>query len=120
MAGRRDFPNLETTLLHWPWVLVRLRCYYCARSRDCRLAGLASEYGDLTTIGQVISLWRSPCPFSPEGEFRKPQKYSATGKCGAYALDLAGGPPPHLPPKMGGLRVVAPNGELVPPRRKAG
>ncbi|TCR69668.1 hypothetical protein [Bosea sp. BK604] len=120
MAGKRNFPNLETTLLDWPWVLVRLRCHYCDKSRDARLAFLARKFGDLTTIGEIISIWRTPCAFSPEGENRKPQKYSVTGKCGAYAIDMEGGPPPNLPPKVGGLRIVADNSVRMPPRRKAG
>lgn len=97
-------PNEETSLLDFPWVVVRFRCQFCRRSRDARLATLAWLYGEHATLRWLLSEFRKPCAWSPAALERKPQKYGR--KCGAYCPDIGRHGPPDLPPSMSGLTLI--------------
>ena len=97
-------PNEDTSLLDFPWVVVRFRCHFCTRSKDARLAGLAWLYGENATLKLLLSVFRAPCAWNPANLDRKPQKYGR--KCGAYCMDIGRTSPPDLPPSMSGLTLI--------------
>lgn len=97
-------PNEETSLIDFPWVVVRFRCQFCKRSRDARLAGLAWLYGENATLKWLLAEFRKPCAWNPLNPERKPQKYGR--KCGAYCMDIGRTSPPVLPPSMSGLTLI--------------
>ncbi len=97
-------PDDDTDLLHWPWVEMRFRCHYCARSADVRLAALASRFGHRVTVRSLVIRWIDQCAWSPRNPERKPQKYSH--KCGGYCPDVRLPGPPDMAPAMGGLVVL--------------
>jgi hypothetical protein len=97
-------PNEDTSLLDFPWVVVRFRCHFCTRSKDARLAGLAWLYGEHATLRWLLGQFRKPCAWNPASPDRKPQKYGR--KCGAYCMDIGRTSPPDLPPSMSGLTLI--------------
>lgn len=97
-------PNKHTSLAEYPYVVLRLRCHVCERSRDCRVAILAWELLPETPVGETLKIFMRRCPWDPHGRARKPQKYGM--RCGAYLPDLNSGRPPDLPPAMMGLAVI--------------
>jgi len=96
-------PGIETTLMHWPWVVIRLRCTGCEREDDVRLAACAARFGTRATMAEVLGAWRAKCPWAP-GDAWKPRKYGH--RCGGYLPDVFRAGPPDLPPSMTGLRVI--------------
>lgn len=97
-------PNEDTSLLDFPWVVVRFRCQFCRRSKDARLAGLAWLYGEHATLKWLLAGFRKPCAWNHANPERKPQKYGR--KCGAYLMDIGRTSPPDLPPSMSGLTLI--------------
>ncbi|MBA4220897.1 MAG: hypothetical protein C0458_09245 [Methylobacterium sp.] len=97
-------PNEDTSLLDFPWVIVRFRCHFCRRRKDARLAGLASDFGEHTTLKLLLSAFVRRCAWDPTNPARKPQKYGR--KCGAYLMDIGRTSPPDLPPSMAGLTLI--------------
>ncbi|CAN7338636.1 hypothetical protein LJR090_002576 [Bosea sp. LjRoot90] len=96
--------TLATMLGHYPWVVVHLRCHYCARETRVRLARLAIEYGLNAPLGRVLRSFMSECAYDPHSELRRPQKYGR--KCGAYCPDVMSPRPPDLPPSLSGLTLI--------------
>lgn len=97
-------PNEDTSLLDFPWVVIRFRCHFCKRSKDARLAGLASEFGEHSTLKLLLSAFIRGCQWDPTNPRWKPQKYGR--KCGAYLMDIGRTSPPDLPPGMTGLTLI--------------
>ncbi len=97
-------PDEETQLRDFPWVIVRLRCPWCRRGGDYRLADVASKHGSRTTIGRIVIAFMEECEWRPWNPARKPQKYGM--KCGGYCPDLRRPDPPDLPPSMVGLNLI--------------
>ncbi len=97
-------PDHDTTLLHYPWVLIRFRCHYCERAIDARLASCVAKFGLRATLGELIDRFVAGCAWDPKSTLRKPQKYGH--KCGAYCPDLGRSGPPDLPPGLRQLRVI--------------
>jgi hypothetical protein len=97
-------PDENTTLKHYPWVVIRMRCHYCAREADARLAVYAALLGHRATIGDLLKRFIEDCPWDPDSRLRKPQKYGH--RCGAYCPDIGRSGPPDLPPAMRGLTVI--------------
>ena len=97
-------PDEETLLRDYPWVVVRVRCYFCRRCGDARLAVLAAKHGPYISMGRLIIETMKDCEWAPWSPSRKPQKYGR--KCGLYCLDLRRPDPPDLPPSMSGLTLI--------------
>jgi hypothetical protein len=97
-------PNDKTELRNFPWIFVRLRCHFCQRKGDARLAVLSWHYGAGATLAQIVAIFMSRCPWDPHNPARKPQKYGM--KCGAYCPDIGRTSPPDLPPSMTGLTLI--------------
>lgn len=106
-------PDQNTSLRYFPWVIIRLRCHYCQRSADARLASCAAKFGQDTTIGDLMNLFVRRCPWNPHSALRKPQKYGH--KCGAYCPDIGRTSPPDLPPSLTGLTLIeGGKGDMLP------
>lgn len=119
MIHRPSAPDRDTTLLHYPWIVVRFRCHYCERAGDSRLAALAARYGMNATLGDLLSIFVGRCPWNPHSPLRKPQKYGM--KCGAYCPDIGRAGPPDLPPAMGGLTLIdGGKADKLPAKRVSG
>lgn len=97
-------PTEATLLRDYPWVVVRVRCHFCKRGGDARLAVLAAKHGPYITMGRLIVETMKECPWAPWNPERRPQKYGM--KCGLYCLDLRRPDPPDLPPGMRGLHLI--------------
>ena len=98
-------PGMHTDLMHWPYVVIRIRCEFCARGRDARLALCAAYYGPRTTIGDLLEAFKAKCHRHAPATGGRTQKYGM--KCTAMVLDLGDpGRPPDLPAGMTRLRVV--------------
>jgi hypothetical protein len=97
-------PGPDTTLLHYPWVVIRFRCHFCERWRDARLAACVVHFGTKVTLAGLLDQFVMGCPWDPHNPIRKPQKYGM--KCGAYCPDIGRTSPPDLPPSMTGLTVI--------------
>lgn len=69
-----------------------------------RLAALAGHYGHRVPVRSVLHAFMGACPWNPNTEMRKPQKYGH--RCGTYLPDLTSGRPPDLPPTMTGLTLI--------------
>lgn len=111
-------PNEDTALLDFPWVVVRFRCHFCKRSKDARLAGLARDFGEHTTLGLLLSEFVRRCRWDPQDPARKPQKYGM--KCGAYMPDIGRVGPPDLPPGMLEWKLIeGGKGDMLPAEPKA-
>jgi hypothetical protein len=100
----RGPPDEDTTLLHYPWVVIRLRCHYCERLADARLAACVARFGTRATLGELLDRFVAGCAWDPHSVLRKPQKYGH--KCGAYCPDIGRSGPPDLPPALAGLRII--------------
>lgn len=98
-------PPTEATMLRdYPWVVVRMRCHFCRRGGDVRLAVYAEKYGAYSTLGQLVIEFIKGCEWAPWNPTRRPQKYGM--KCGGYCMDLRRPDPPDLPPGMHGLQLI--------------
>ena len=104
MRRERRPVTLATTIGHSPWVVLHLRCHYCAREAKVRLAVLAIEYGLSAPLGRVLRTFVSDCPYDPLNPSWKPRKYGR--KCGAYCPDVMSPRPPVLPPSLSGLTLI--------------
>ncbi|AOO84336.1 hypothetical protein BHK69_09915 [Bosea vaviloviae] len=106
-------PSLDTTLMQYAWVVIRFRCHICKRAGDARLAVCAQRYGANATLGSLLGVFMSRCPYDPHNPARKPQKYSY--RCGAYLPDVMRSGPPDLPPAMMGLTLIeGGKGDMLP------
>lgn len=107
-------PPTEATMLRdFPWVVVRMRCHFCKRGGDARLAVLSAKYGPYITMGRLVVEFIDGCAWAPWSPTWKPQKYGR--KCGGYCPDLRRPDPPDLPPAMRGLHLVEGDGaDLLP------
>jgi hypothetical protein len=121
--GHPEAPNDHTALRDYPWVVIRFRCHFCKRAGDARLAVCAQRYGANATLGSLLDVFVSRCPYDPHNPARKPQKYGH--HCGAYLPDVMRRGPPDLPPAMMGLSLIeGGKGDMLPaepgaePRRR--
>lgn len=73
-------PSYATTLLNWPWVLIRFRCDHCPRRGDAKLAACAARYGEFITIGELLQIFRRSCPNSPEMRERRQQNTASNAR----------------------------------------
>lgn len=97
-------PDEGTMLRDFPWVVVRMRCYFCRRGGDVRPAVYAEKYGAYATVGHLVIEFIKGCEWAPWNPTRRPQKYGM--KCGGYCPDLSRPDPPDLPPGMQGLQMI--------------
>ncbi|MCO5092085.1 hypothetical protein [Bosea sp. (in: a-proteobacteria)] len=97
-------PDEGTMLRDFPWVVVRMRCHFCRRGGDVRLAVYAEKYGAYATVGHLVIEFIKGCEWAPWNPTRRPQKYGM--KCGGYCPDLRRPDPPDLPPSMVGLNLI--------------
>lgn len=86
------------TLLHFPYVLVRVRCTDCKRSGSYRLVRLAARFGESITLEDLLRKL-ADCP-------HERPRYPGKPGCFAYFVDLNANPPrpPDLP--VMGLTVI--------------
>ena len=96
--------TLATSLMHYPWVLIRFGCHFCRRGGEARLAACAERYGRHATLQRLLTAFISGCAYDPASPARKPQKYGH--RCGAYLPDLSRTSPPDHPPSMTGLTLI--------------
>lgn len=68
-----DPPNEDTSMIDFPWLVVRFRCHFCTRGKDARLAGLAWLYGENATQKWLLAEFRKPCAWDPVNPERKPK-----------------------------------------------
>lgn len=107
-------PPTESTMLRdFPWVVVRLRCHFCKRGGDARLAVLSAKYGPYITMGRLIVEFIDGCAWAPWNPTWNPLKYGR--KCGGYCPDLRRPDPPDLPPVMTGLTLIEGDGGSMLP-----
>jgi hypothetical protein len=112
-SDRLPGPYPDTTLLHYPWVVIRFRCHYCERGGDSRLAACVVQYGARITLQALLTKFTAGCPWDPAHPLWKPRKYGH--QCGAYLPDLHRGGPPDLPPSMAGLSLIeGGKGDMLP------
>ena len=98
-------PPTEATMLRdFPWVVVRIRCHFCRRGGDARLAVLAAKFGPYISMRRLVIEFMKECVWAPWNPSRRPQKYGM--RCGLYCPDLRRPGPPDLPPAMHGLQLV--------------
>lgn len=97
-------PTAATSLVDWPFVVVRFRCHFCERGGDARTVACAVVHGSDATIGYLLEVFMNRCPWNPRNPARKPQKYGM--KCGAYCPDIGRTSPPDWPPPMMGLTLI--------------
>lgn len=62
------------------------------------------DHGSNATLGHLLHVFMSRCPWDPHSKLRKPRKYGH--RCGAYLPDVLTNRPPDVPPAMGGLTVI--------------
>lgn len=104
-SQERPGPPTDSTMLRdYPWVVVRMRCHFCRRGGDVRLAVYAAKYGPYITLGRLVVEFIKGCKWSPWDPTWKPQKYGM--KCGGFCPDLRRPDPPDLPPGMAGLQII--------------
>lgn len=100
-------------LRDYPWVVVRVRCHFCKRGGDARLAVLAAKHGPYISMGRLIIEIMKACAWAPWNPERRPQKYGM--KCGLYCPDLRRPDPPDLPPGMKELTLIeGGKGDMLP------
>jgi hypothetical protein len=104
MTSRDETPHLETTLEHYPWIIVRFRCTRCRRFGDARLARLAEKFGATETIARLVERFHASCPHRPA--MRNGRLARRPEPCGGYCPDLGSNVPPDLPPSLSGLTVI--------------
>lgn len=97
-------PTDATMLRDFPWVVVRMRCHFCRRGGDARLAVLSAKHGPYITMGRLVVEFMKDCAWAPWNPTRRPQKYGR--KCGGYCPDLRRPDPPDLPPTLMGLTLI--------------
>jgi hypothetical protein len=97
-------PTESTNLRDYPWVVVRLRCHFCRRGGDYRLADIAAKHGPYITMGRIVFAFVGGCRWAPWNPERKPQKYGM--KCGGFCPDLLRPEPPDLPPGASGSSAI--------------
>lgn len=97
-------PAPETTLEHFPWVLVRFRCSRCRRHGDARLARLAEKFGATETIAALVERFNATCPHRPAK--RNGRSVHNPECCGGYCPDIGRDGPGDLPPGMTGLTLI--------------
>lgn len=100
-------------LRDYPLVIVRMRCHFCRRGGDARLAVLSAKYGPYITMGRLIVEFIDGCAWAPWHKDWRPQKYGR--RCGGYCPDLRRPGPPDLPPSMSGLTLIEGGGESMLP-----
>lgn len=96
-------PDEDTTLEHFPWVVIRFRCTLCKRWADARLAKVACKFGHGETIGALVRRFTSTCP---NFAFRRNGVRYPDQQCGGYCPDVGRHGPPDLPPSMSGLTLI--------------
>jgi len=95
------------TLLHYPYVVVRLKCDVCNRRGGFRLARLVEKFGcDIPLEDLVKRLAHPACGHRPENQ-RKGKRWTIEGGCKAYLRDLES---PMPPPDMPGAPALRPDG----------
>lgn len=104
MTSRDETPHPETTLEHYPWIIVRFRCTRCRRFADARLARLAEKFGATETIAHLVARFHATCPHRPIKRNGRP--VARPEPCGGYCPDLGSTVPPDLPPSMSGLTLI--------------
>lgn len=97
-------PTDETTLEHYPWIVVRFRCTRCRRYGDSRLARLAEKFGATETIEALIVRFHATCPNRPRS--RNGRVVLTNDRCGGYCPDLGSTHPSDLPPSLSGLTLI--------------
>ncbi|WNJ89624.1 hypothetical protein [Bosea sp. 685] len=97
-------PSLDTTLMQYPWVVIRFSCHFCERGGTTRLAACAAQFGKHASLLRLLTVFVSGCPYDPANPARKPQKYGH--HCGAYLPDIGRTSPPDLPPALTGLSLI--------------
>lgn len=93
-------PDADTTLEHYPWIIVRFRCRRCRRYADARLARLAEKFGSAETIGGLVERFLSSCPGRWLRRTDGRRILADDLPCGGYCPDLGSTKPPDLPPTM--------------------
>jgi len=76
-------------LRDFPWVVVRLRCYFCRRGGDARLAVLAAKYGPYITMGRLLVEFIDGCAWAPCG-IRPGTRRNTAASAEPIALTCAG------------------------------
>lgn len=104
MTSRDETPHPETTLEHYPWIIVRFRCTRCRRYGDARLARLAEKFGASETIARLVERFHASCPHRPAK--RNGRIAHRPEPCGGYCPDLGSNVPPDLPPSLSGLTLI--------------
>lgn len=118
MTNRDETPHPETTLEHYPWIIVRFRCTRCRRYGDSRLARLAEKFGAMETIANLIARFHATCPHRPAK--RNGRAVLSPERCGGYCPDLGSNIPPDLPPSLSGLTLIeGGKGDMLPAEPKA-
>jgi hypothetical protein len=92
-------------LSDYPFVVVRVRCRFCNRAGQYRLARLAAKFGPEITLPDLLDRIAFDCAWRTFPGERPPNQYDP--KCGAWFVDL-GQPrrPPDLPRDLRGFIVV--------------
>ncbi|MBN9469988.1 MAG: hypothetical protein J0J10_14575 [Bosea sp.] len=113
MTSLDQAPHPETTLEHYPWIIVRFRCSRCRRYADSRLARLAERFGATETIAMLVARFHATCPHRPaKHNGRTMIRYEP---CGGYCPDLGSTIPPDLPPSLSGLTLIdGGKGDMLP------
>lgn len=97
-------PDGETTLEHYPWVLVRFRCTRCRRYGDARLARLAEKFGATEKLAALVERFHATCPHRPAKRNGRIVRWA--DPCGGYCPDIGSHVPPDLPPSLSGLTLI--------------
>lgn len=118
MTSRDETPHPETTLEHYPWIIVRFRCTRCRRFGDARLARLAEKFGAAETIARLVERFHATCPHRPAR--RNGRLVRRAEPCGGYCPDLGSNVPPDLPPSLSGLTLIeGGKADMLPAEPKA-
>lgn len=113
MTSLDQAPQPETTLEHYPWIIVRFRCSRCRRYADSRLARLAERFGATETIARLVARFHATCPHRPAK--RNGRTMIRDEPCGGYCPDLGSTIPPDLPPSLSGLTLIdGGKGDMLP------
>ena len=95
----------KTTLLGYPYVVVRIRCDLCNRSGGYRLARLADKFGADFPLEELLRRLAHPtCGHRPDNQ-RKGKRWAIEGGCKAFFPDLERPQPPPDLPGAPGLRL---------------
>ncbi|MCP4564082.1 MAG: hypothetical protein GY873_30020 [Bosea sp.] len=98
-------PGPNTTLQHYPWIVVRFACTACRVHANVRLAVLVERYGATETIERLLARFHANCPHRPVKRNGRPMRRDVP--CGGYCPDLGSTRPPDLPPSLAGLTVIS-------------